>query len=292
MRGLDIGRSDVAYSREQLIERQKRLGSSDMVAILGLSKYKTPYDVYLEKTNQVELETTTSTVAELGLYLEPALLKYGADKLGLGAYEHDKLFIHKNGVHGCQCDGWLVDGTASIEVKTSGLMNPRADLSDWGTGETDVPFSVLAQVNHAMFAAGLERVYIVALLGQGIGVRMYTIERDEALCQKIKTIGENFWNTYVIPQVPPEGLPTLEVAARVKREAGMITPIAEEYALRYDAICEQEKLIKDAKENLKLEILKIMGEAKAEIAASPAGSFEYLENARGVRAFRLTGVAK
>ena len=39
-----------------LIERQKGIGGSDVAAIMGLSPWKTPLDVYLEKNKLLSLE--------------------------------------------------------------------------------------------------------------------------------------------------------------------------------------------------------------------------------------------
>ena len=41
--------------REQfIIDRKKGLGGSDIAAIMGISPWKTPMDVYLEKTTEVQ----------------------------------------------------------------------------------------------------------------------------------------------------------------------------------------------------------------------------------------------
>ena len=44
----------MVISQQQLSDRNKGIGSSDAAAILGLSSYKTPYDIWLQKTGRVD----------------------------------------------------------------------------------------------------------------------------------------------------------------------------------------------------------------------------------------------
>lgn len=54
-----------------LKERQKGIGGSDVAAILGLSPWRTPYDVYLDKIGEAPKELT-SQAAHFGTKLEAA----------------------------------------------------------------------------------------------------------------------------------------------------------------------------------------------------------------------------
>ena len=61
-------------SRETwLAERRKRLGATDVSAILGLNPYKTAYEVWLDKRNMLE-PWNGNAATSLGLMLEPAIL--------------------------------------------------------------------------------------------------------------------------------------------------------------------------------------------------------------------------
>ncbi|HFC9341278.1 TPA: YqaJ viral recombinase family protein, partial [Enterococcus hirae] len=42
--------------QEWLEDRKKGIGGSDVATVLGLNKYKSPYQLWLEKTGQIELK--------------------------------------------------------------------------------------------------------------------------------------------------------------------------------------------------------------------------------------------
>lgn len=61
--------------------RQTGIGGSDVAAILGLSKWKTPLDVYLAKTGEVDHEQ--SQAAYFGTILEDIVAKEFSKRTGL-----------------------------------------------------------------------------------------------------------------------------------------------------------------------------------------------------------------
>lgn len=53
--------------QEWLEDRRKGIGGSDVATILGLNQYKSAYQLWLEKTGQVELKDTESDIITLKL---------------------------------------------------------------------------------------------------------------------------------------------------------------------------------------------------------------------------------
>jgi putative phage-type endonuclease len=272
---------------EELKARQYYIGSSDVPAILGVDKYRTMYDIWLEKTGQLEPKVNTNLPSECGTYLEPALCQWCADSLAT-PWEKGHVFFHPNGVFRSQLDGYMPAIKASIESKTSGLFNPRFDDSDYGAQDTNqIPFNFLAQVQFSLLCSGLDRAYVVCLIGAGRGLLRYIVEKDEALQTKIKTICERFWNEHVLTNTPPEGQPTFAIVQNLKRTTDKIIPIDDEWIEQYVSLRNQKALVDGAMENFKRDLLLEMKDA--EIAASPVGTLEYLENSRGIRSVRLRG---
>ena len=60
---------------EWLKERQRGIGGSDVGAILGVNKWKTPFEVYLEKTEEITEVKETSEAAYWGTELEELVAK-------------------------------------------------------------------------------------------------------------------------------------------------------------------------------------------------------------------------
>lgn len=59
------------------------IGSSDVATILGVNPYKTPYQLWLEKTGRVQSVEQESFLMKAGHYLEDAISHFCADEAGL-----------------------------------------------------------------------------------------------------------------------------------------------------------------------------------------------------------------
>lgn len=67
---------------EWLMDRQKGIGGSDVATILGLNKWKAPYQLWLEKTGQIEIEESDSEPAYWGNVLEEVVAKEFTERTG------------------------------------------------------------------------------------------------------------------------------------------------------------------------------------------------------------------
>ena len=63
--------------------RRNHLGSSDSPALFGLHPFKNLGDLYLEKTQPDLAEQVVGEAAEIGNMLEPSLVDWCAEKLGV-----------------------------------------------------------------------------------------------------------------------------------------------------------------------------------------------------------------
>ncbi len=279
----------MALTIDELRQRTAYVGSSDIPAILGVDPYRNITDVWLAKTNRLELTETDSRPADLGNRLEQPLVQIVADQLEQPV--EFNLRWTRAEVLSAQTDGWLVDAERPVEAKAMGLFNPMFDTSEWGSEGTDqVPFRILAQVSFSLLVTGADLAYVSALLGGGLGHRVYEIPRHEALIAEIEDRALTFWNDHVLTDVKPQEVPSIGTLREVSREPGRAVEIPEDYPDRWEQIAEQEKLIRDAKDLLKAEILDAMGDA--EQGVTPFGSFTFTPDKRGRRTFRFKGGSK
>ena len=277
----------MALSERALRARRKWIGSSDVPAILGVSDYRNIHDVYLEKTDQVEVRVTTSDAADWGDRLEPVICAWLGERLGkkVRRGQHRR---SEDGLLRAQLDGLIVETNETVEVKTSGLLNPmwRADEAGWGADGTDVvPFGVLAQVQFAMMLANATVGHVAAFLGGGAGPRHYVIEPHPDLQAEIEKRARAFWTESVIPRVPPIEPPHLETVRLVRREPGKVREIDEALLERYRDVSEQASLVKVAHDAVKAEVLAAIGDAEAGVA--PTGTITYFADTRGRRQLRV-----
>lgn len=276
----------MALTKEELLERRSYIGSSDVPALLGVSGYQGLIDLWLEKTGRTDPEPTTSRQADFGERVEPVLVQLAADMLDADTVEFNIRRTHpEHDWMRAQADGWLLDRRAVIESKAYGLWNP-VYREAWGDEWTDqVPYSVMAQVVYSMHVHDAEVAYVTALVGGGVGHRVYELQRSQALMDEIVERASTFWHEHVLADVQPEGVPRMDTLVQMIRTPDKTVEIDHSYPERYRALLDQAKLISDAKDLLKAEIIHSMGDA--EQGYTPYGSFTYLPNRHGTRTFRF-----
>ena len=277
----------MALSPTALKRRRKFIGSSDVPAILGVSKHQNIGDVYLAKTGQVEPDTSPNDAADWGSRMEPLLCTWLGERLGVKV-RRGQHRASDDGILRAQLDGWIEATNETVEAKTSGLLNPyfRADTSGWGAdGTDDVPFSVLAQVQFALLLTRAERGHVPAFLGGGGGPRHYVIEALPDLQREIERRCRAFWVEHVIPRVPPTVVPHLDTLSRVMREPGKSIEIDHDLIERYQLVRDQKALVDAAADEARAELVSALGDA--EEGYTPFGTVTYRANKNGTRALRV-----
>ncbi|MFU1875596.1 YqaJ viral recombinase family protein, partial [Enterococcus faecium] len=68
--------------QEWLVDRKRGIGGSDVSTILGLNKYKSVYQLWLEKTGQILPIETDSEPAYWGTVLEDIVAKEFQERTG------------------------------------------------------------------------------------------------------------------------------------------------------------------------------------------------------------------
>lgn len=177
--------------------RKKGIGGSDVAAICGLSRYRSPLAVYLDKLGEIPpLEDNEKMKA--GRILEPVIADWFAEETGMKVMKRNAIFQHKNHPFMlANIDRWLPGLNAGLEIKNTG----EYSRDDWSG--TQAPTEYVLQCNHYMAVTGAERWYIAVLIG-GWDMQWRIIERDESLIKNLITIEESFWNNHVIAKVAPE----------------------------------------------------------------------------------------
>ncbi len=249
-----------ASKSEWLAARRTGIGSSDAAAVLGVSPWATPLQVYLEKIGEAPEREQTGPM-RLGLLLEPIIAQLYSDDTGYG-FQDEQRFVRS------QRYPWLIatldrvrEDERVVELKSVG----RRQADEWGESGTDeVPRWVACQVLHQMIAAGAEVADVAALIC-GQELRIYHLERDDQLTKAIIEREGEFWDK-VVSRVPP--------AVNPDKDARLLSRLfpdsVGEVALGADAtriVQEWERLGKEAGEadkarkRLKIDLLMALGNA-------------------------------
>ena len=177
--------------------REKRIGGSDVGAILGVNPYKSIVDVYVDKTEGSNFKGNELT--HWGHMLEGTILKEFSSK-------HKELIVYEvpysvvNDFLIANLDGALKDKETGdygvLEIKTTSLWNKK----DW---EDDViPQYYYAQVQHYLMLTGYKFAYIAVLIG-GQQYKEFKIERSEEDINLIRNKATEFYQENLLKKIPP-----------------------------------------------------------------------------------------
>lgn len=276
----------------QRAERRRYLGSSDAAAIVGRDPWRTPADVYLEKTAALGPETRESPALELGRYLESGILDWTAAQLRLPALVRDESFAHpEHEMLAVNLDArtpFPSEATpdAIIEAKTAGLLGMGAHLDEWGDAGTDgVPTHVLIQTHHQFCVVNAQpslahvRVCWVPALIARRGFVLFRIDRNDDLVGALLEAELSFWRNHVESHVMPEGdPPSLEILNRLRREPAKTVPIVVDFVTAWREAKTALETAKKREEETKRAVIAALGDAEA--GEYPGGVVTYLETNR------------
>lgn len=260
----------------QTEKRRKYLGSSDAAAIAGLDEYRSPADVFYDKTNQIEttgLEHSNDAI-EVGNWCEDAVLRWFQDKKGLQIIRN-QFRVHDNGFMAANLDALVVgDDSQAIEAKTTGVIS-RYVGEQWGEVETDeIPERIILQCQHQMAVVPTLQVVWVPVLMGGVGLRHYKVQRNQELIDNLTAIEEKFWNFHVKSLTPPDDVPSLETLKRLVRVPNKTVALDENLLMEWLGAKENLKQATKVKEDTEQALLTNLGDA--ECGSSSFGELSYL----------------
>ena len=184
---------------EWLNVRGGGIGSSDAAASVGISPYKSPLELWLEKTGRQEAPDLAINEAVFwGTTLEHIIATVYAERTGVKIRRLNAVLQHPSHPFMlANLDRVVqhpVDSNGILEVKTAGVNSARF----WEEG---VPDSYQCQVLHQLAVTGKGWCDVDVLIG-GQDFRVYRIIRHEAKIADLIQREEKFWHC-VMADIPP-----------------------------------------------------------------------------------------
>lgn len=256
-----------------LARRKAGIGGSDIAAIIGISPWRTPRDIYLDKKGLTEPEPETDAMY-WGSTLEDIVAREYAKRSGRRIERCNQMFTHPEHpflVGNVDRVVWSEDGKRPVvggKLITDRILECKTAsqyaAQDWGEPGTDeIPEYYKAQVQWYMGITGA-RVCDVAVLIGNRDFRMYTVERDEAVISYLFQEGITFWREYIEKDVMPPAR-TLEDVESVCRGEAKARKFADDLTIeavqRYAELDKQAKEIKAEQDKLKVQICDAIGDA-------------------------------
>ena len=197
------------------VDRTKYIGGSDIGAILGLSKFCTPLEVWMEKTGK-ETKKTDSLPMRFGSFAEEFVASEYSRATGFELLHDESIYIYPQHLFmSAHIDRFVLGDklitksgdedppppppTRILECKTA---NPFSSGDGGEVGSDQVPMSYLCQCIWYMAITGIDRTDLAVLFGNS-DFRIYEIARDKELEALVVEKAITFWNDYVLKDIPP-----------------------------------------------------------------------------------------
>lgn len=286
--------STAAMSRtEWLKERTKGIGGSDVATVLGLNPYKTPLELWEEKTGKTAGKEA-GQAAYWGTVLEDVVAKEFSQRTGMKVQKVNYMLSKGE-------DGWMlgnidravvnpaIAGRVSVlkpeKVEECGrLLSTDIGLEcktasvymseHWGDSqeaeilagkivtEHKIPLYYETQIQWYMAVTGIETFYVAVLIG-GQDFRMYEVKRDQDVIDAIVSKCRDFWENHVLKDVPPAPINVDDVKKLYAKDSGEMTEATNEEATDIGELRnlkEQIKSLKEQEEAVASRLIMAIGE--------------------------------
>lgn len=170
-------------------DRHHGLGASDSPIIMGYSNYKTPYQLYLEKTGIVSSDDKITESQYWGNALEPLILQRFSEENGVELTTPNTIYHPEYPYIFANLDGWCPSLQAVVECKAVNAFQRK----EWDMTLTDgIPMAYIIQIAKQCLLTDALRGYCAVLIG-GMEYKQFIYERDAALEALILRSDMQFW---------------------------------------------------------------------------------------------------
>lgn len=193
--------NSIDHSAEWYARRKKGIGGSDSAAVLGVSKWRTPYQVWEDKTGRSE-KVEPNEAMRAGTYMEKSIRELYSNETGRTVYD----------------PGFAIDKEYPFIVgDVDGLCSDRIlEIKNCRNEWDEIPIEYFFQVQHYMRLFDMPLADI-AVMFYGQKFQIFTVERDKSLWETILPVYQEFWKC-VETDTPPE-LETLDDVNRAYRNS-------------------------------------------------------------------------
>jgi putative phage-type endonuclease len=249
---------------EWLARRRQGVGASEAAVIFGKSPWKTPLQLYLEKTGEFPEQEQTDAMRR-GLRLERFVAEEYQEETGITLEKPPAIIIHPEAPWCLASLDYWIPGQKVVQIKTSDTWAAAA-FGEPGTDE--VPEHYALQVQQEMAVSGLP-VAEIALLHVGTWrFDVYVIERNPGVIEAMIEAEREFMDRVCRrdPPLPDFTHPTTaEILAMLEPTAGeaiFLDDEAQELADEYTRLGAAAGETKKRRDELKARLIYAMGPAE------------------------------
>lgn len=176
--------------------RNAGIGGSDASVIMGLNPYKSPYQLWLEKTGQAEApDLSGNQYIYWGHKNEGNIADWFMEDTGKKVRKLGTLRSRAHPFMLANVDRAVMGEEAGLEIKTAGVNQAKKWKGD------EIPDSYYCQCLHYLTVTGADRWYIAVLIGGNEAIRK-TVERNDEDIKALIEAERDFWD-HVVTRTPP-----------------------------------------------------------------------------------------
>ena len=182
--------------QEWLALRRSGIGASDIAAIMGVSPWSTPRQVWISKVEPEAPEPMSNEDMDWGLRMERLIVDEACQRLGAAPLHYGPLMKDND-------RPWMMatpDATANDLATDKVIVVEAKKVDDWAWDE--IPTHYHYQVQWQLAVTGLDKA-VLAALHRGRRLELYEVERDEEVISELVEAGEWFWGLCEREEPPP-----------------------------------------------------------------------------------------
>ena len=227
-------------THEQWVKsRRSGIGGSDVAAVLGLSKYRTPLDIYHQKIDGTQQPENQAMYA--GKLLEPVVAEWYTKESGRQVIRDNKIRIHKDfDFLIANLDRVILpqngEGRGILEIKTAGVYAAKY----W---QEEPPVEYVCQIQHYLDVTGYTWGEFAVLIG-GQEFKRYLVERDDEFIRLKNERLAAFWYDHIEKRIPPEPSNPDEIEELYPVSVGKVIEARPETYQVYAELKEKKELLK------------------------------------------------
>jgi len=273
-------------TEEQRAKRQNGIGASDSAIIMGYSNYKTPYQLYLEKTGIVSDEEELTEQQYWGNALEPLIIKRFAEENNVKVTFPDTVYHPEYPFIFANLDGWIESERAVVEAKSANAYQRK----EWDVNTADgIPLTYLIQIAKQCAITDASRGYCAVLIG-GMEYMQFVYERDRALEDLIIESDKEFWHC-VQNRIEPAAINTNDCRLKYKsvspdKISNSTYKISNVLADLMNLKLEMKRMTQE-EDNLKMHIMSHMADAEYLMGLDGEILVTWKANKKGTRVFNI-----
>lgn len=261
----------------QVQDRRHFLGGSDAAAVMGVSPWDTPVELWMEKTGRARkdpVDPMREKILRRGHKLEPFIREMVIEKLIERGLTVNLVACNKRYQDpqydwmSCEIDfelvisGAIVVGGELVHLQREHINSDAKSVSGfarkkWGDVDTeDVPIEYAAQFMHGLMVTG-RNYCLVAALRSFDDVDIFWTRRDDETIVGMRAKEVDFWENCVVADKAPDPLTFSDIKLLFPQDNGLAVEATEEIydkVQQLKRIGEQRREWEEAEEVLKFEV--------------------------------------